>query len=445
MRTFTQKPRGTQPATPTRSTTLSRAHVGEGHDPNLVLSLRGAIGNQALLRLLQGNAEERNSVSTGTASSQFGHDSSRIPVTPPIAGTIQTKLAITAPGDEYEQEADRVAEQVMRMPEPQLQRACACGGKCPRCQTEHSGKEPSLLQMKCAGENASRHMTAPPLVHEVLGSPGQRLDRSARNFFEPRFGHDFSKVRVHSDIHAGQAARSVNARAFTVGRSIVFGAGEYVPESSEGRSLLAHELAHVVQQTGSDAFSKTLHAPASLQRYHHTSSCTATDLSSVVWPGDSVMRRMVAKAIRVLSASPIDPLVTALFPKYFMTATPAVATILAVFNSIDSVLTADDYWYECEHDCGAEEAAYVRDRLRYLGLNPHLHPCINHMSGYSLNCNASLILHEMSHYAAHLDDEAIGCGSCSTAGCPVSLSASDALDNTYSYANFALELYPLPV
>jgi hypothetical protein len=87
----------------------------------------------------------------------------------------------------------------------------------------------------------------------------------------------------------------------------------------------------------------------------------------------------------------------------------------------------------------------VRYRLRYIGIDPNLHLCCNHMSGYSVTCNASLILHELTHYAAHLDDEATGCGSCSTAGCPASLSPGDALDNTYSYADFAFELDSIPV
>jgi len=85
-------------------------------------------------------------------------------------------------------------------------------------------------------------------VHEVLRSPGQSLDSSTRSFFEQRFGHDFSQVRVHADKTAGRSATAVNATAYTVGRDIVFQTGSYAPESFEGRRLLAHELTHVVQQ-----------------------------------------------------------------------------------------------------------------------------------------------------------------------------------------------------
>ncbi|MGH9508475.1 MAG: eCIS core domain-containing protein [Terriglobales bacterium] len=85
-------------------------------------------------------------------------------------------------------------------------------------------------------------------MHEVLGSPGQPLDPATRAFFEPRFGHDFSHVRVHTDAHAADSARAVNALAYTVGRNIAFGAGQYLPTTSVGKHLLAHELTHVVQQ-----------------------------------------------------------------------------------------------------------------------------------------------------------------------------------------------------
>jgi hypothetical protein len=88
----------------------------------------------------------------------------------------------------------------------------------------------------------------PPIVHEVLRSPGQPLDSSTRAFMEPRFGHDFSQVRVHTDIQAAESTREVHALAYTVGRNIVFGLGQYVPATHAGKRLLAHELTHSVQQ-----------------------------------------------------------------------------------------------------------------------------------------------------------------------------------------------------
>lgn len=84
--------------------------------------------------------------------------------------------------------------------------------------------------------------------HAVLSSTGQPLDGEARDFFEPRIGYNLGGVRVHTGDAAAESARSINARAYTLGSDIVFGSGEYVPHSASGRHLIAHELAHVVQQ-----------------------------------------------------------------------------------------------------------------------------------------------------------------------------------------------------
>ena len=133
-----------------------------------------------------------------------------------------------------------------------VQRQCACGthtmgrGQCAEC-----AKKKSVLQRKAQDprHNAHRSDTVPPIVHEVLRSPGQPLDPATRDFFEPRFGHDFSQVRVHVDTKAAESARAVNAFAYTVGRNVVFGSGQYAPRRDAGQRLLAHELTHVAQQS----------------------------------------------------------------------------------------------------------------------------------------------------------------------------------------------------
>ena len=125
-----------------------------------------------------------------------------------------------------------------------LRRKCACGGsggstgECAEC-----GKK--KLQRSAAGAGPG---TVPPIVHDVLRSSGQPLDPSTRSFFEPRFGHDFARIRVHTDAQAAASAGAVNALAYTVGRHIVLAEGGYAPSTERGRSLLAHELTHVVQQ-----------------------------------------------------------------------------------------------------------------------------------------------------------------------------------------------------
>ncbi|MBO0860425.1 MAG: DUF4157 domain-containing protein [Chloracidobacterium sp.] len=107
-------------------------------------------------------------------------------------------------------------------------------------------EEEKLIQRKTTGNVQAQ--TAPSIVYHVLRSPGQPLDVSTREFMETRFGHDFSRVRVHTDPRAADSARALDALAYTVGRDVVFGAGQYTKGSNESRKLIAHELTHVIQQ-----------------------------------------------------------------------------------------------------------------------------------------------------------------------------------------------------
>jgi hypothetical protein len=196
---------------------------------------------------------------------------------------IQTKLRIGKPGDIYEKEADRVADQVMRMPEPRVQRQEE-GEEEEEEETEIqakplAGQITPLVQRQYDEEleeeepdteeqlpEEEREETLPAQAKRVDGkipqpSPGleahirqikgggQPLPKSVRTFFEPRFGYDFSQVRVHIDTEADTFSRSLNAYAFTTGQDIFFRQGTYNPGGSGGRKLLAHELTHVVQQS----------------------------------------------------------------------------------------------------------------------------------------------------------------------------------------------------
>jgi hypothetical protein len=194
--------------------------------------------------LLQTNAEEGNTGLIAASSPHFGYDFSRIPLHPPTGVATQEKLSINTPGDQYDAEADRIAKQVMRMPEPRLQRA---EGE-PGCQKEQR-RQPERLLTKRVQATGTRQITAPPIVNEVLDAFGRPLDAATRAFMEPRFGHDFSQVRVHTDNRAAESSRSVDAVAYTVGKHVVFGAGQYQPDTPRGTALLAHELAHVKQQS----------------------------------------------------------------------------------------------------------------------------------------------------------------------------------------------------
>ena len=143
---------------------------------------------------------------------------------------LQTKLKVNEPGDIYEQEADRIADQVMATP------------------AHHAvNSAPSRIQ-RFSNQSNGQMGAAPASVDHALASPGRPLQPALRQDMEQRFGYDFSRVRVHSGAAAEQSARDVNANAYTVGHHIVFGAGRYASGTHEGRRLIAHELTHVVQQ-----------------------------------------------------------------------------------------------------------------------------------------------------------------------------------------------------
>ena len=182
-----------------------------------------------------------------TAAPGTSHSSLSLPPLP-----LQRKLAIGATNDPLEHEADRVADRFCACPIPppshhsqrshnSLRRKCSCGGSgtCEECKSKKLQRSPTT---------SATTGVAPPIVHDVLRSPGHPLDSATRAFFEPRFGRDFSHVRVHTDEQAASSAKSIHALAYTAGPSIAFASGQYAPETPAGRTLLSHELTHVVQQ-----------------------------------------------------------------------------------------------------------------------------------------------------------------------------------------------------
>jgi hypothetical protein len=232
MRTFAQKTNEPQPESSLQGSRL----------------ISRAMGNQAEQALPQAHAKGRMAVPGTPAPARLAHDFSRIPVSAKAPAGIQAKLMVNTPGDSYEQEADHIASQVMSTHGQNQSQACACGGGCSGCQAGQTGLERGSIQTMRAGSGASGQIAATPIVHEVLRSPGQSLDPATRAFMEPRFGHDFSHVRVHTDARAAESSQDIQANAYTLGRDVVFGAGQYRPGTAAGNRLLAHELAHTIQQ-----------------------------------------------------------------------------------------------------------------------------------------------------------------------------------------------------
>jgi len=165
---------------------------------------------------------------------------------------IQTKLTVGQPDDLYEQEADRVAAKVVSMPEPAVQRSVS---------PLSSFMRANQVQRKGGSSNASAGFE-----QQLKGTKGSgaALGGKVRGFMEPRFGADFSQVRVHTDSTAVQMNKEVGAQAFAHGNDLYFNAGKYSPDSTAGKELLAHELTHTIQQTGCKQFQPKLNRKPSL-------------------------------------------------------------------------------------------------------------------------------------------------------------------------------------
>lgn len=229
-------------------------HSGGGPQAPALATQR-LIGNQAVLRML---AQQPTSAQTAMKEPVLDEapmaDRSR-PCCSQCAsvGAVQTKLVVGAVDDPLEHEADRIADQVMRMPDA-APPAISSGGAavnraCAACEGEEKHGRDERVRAKPADRAAmSGKGFAPPAVYDALASPGQPIDATGRAWAEQRLGRDLGDVRIHTDAAADRGARAIGARAFTVGRDIAFASGEYAPATPAGQRLLLHELVHVAQQ-----------------------------------------------------------------------------------------------------------------------------------------------------------------------------------------------------
>jgi hypothetical protein len=178
-----------------------------------------------------------------------------------------------------------------------LQRKCTCGGA-PGPTGEFAACREKKRQRRLGNEPATSS-NVPPIVHEVLRSPGQPLDPATRAYMEPRFGRDFSRVRVHTDPAAAESARAVSSLAYTVGCDVIFGADRYAPRQKEGLWLIAHELTHTVQQEGgahrqSDDLRVTdPEGPAEMEAHHIADIVTQGGAAATAFKQPSSIARVV--------------------------------------------------------------------------------------------------------------------------------------------------------
>lgn len=308
MRKFVQKHSQVQRKDSVNLSHPSKATSKQSQEVHPILHLQHTVGNQAVLRMPQVQTGNSDTAPSTTTPSPVGHDFSRIPVR--SIDTRSDTVQIGSPSDSLEREADRVADKVMKMgprDEVDFPIRQASDAKAVR----RTPVSPfSIAEGRIVDEEEERVQTkadngfvtnpgpaTSTKVQAAVSRPGTPLLDKTRAFMESRLGYDFSYVRIHADEHAAEAAKSVNARAFTKGADIVFGRGQYAPHSSAGRWLLAHELTHVVQQgkaqatgdspaqtPGSSPRIGNDHGPPTLRRVKWS---TAQDTGQDVYPWGS--------------------------------------------------------------------------------------------------------------------------------------------------------------
>ena len=329
MLTFAQRSKIFQQAASITPMGVKRLGVWQGQALGPLSHMRRSVGNQAAIRSLRGNDK--------------GQGEQQAAGTKPSA-EIQTKLMSNSVGDRYEREADSVAEQVVGMPESRVQRLVESS-------EERQRAVPVLDQFSGV---------KPKLAEEVksLGGGGQPLSASARAFFEPRFGFDFSAVRVHTGEQAAAAAGALNADAFTVGRNVAFGAGMYAPETRVGRRLLGHELTHVIQQSSGRVYRPRagVQEKCGIRVAGESARTSVLPLSRVVTDGTEgvVMKRAKSKRCDFADREPHDFIVMAVnyvLRKYYKitrTMNGAYQRLAQRAYKIEILINGKSYWFEVD-------------------------------------------------------------------------------------------------
>lgn len=357
---------------------------------------------------------------------------------------IQPKLKIGAVDDPLEHEADRVADQVMRMPAQDVSAAAVppqISRKCPACEEEEE-----KLQKKEAGSQSPAASKAPGsvYVYEVLRSPGQPLDTATRAYFEPRFGRDFSTVRIHADGRAAESARGINALAYTAGQHVVFGAGAYAPKTDVGRKLLAHELTHVVQQSspGDNSWSVVMRQSKPVKSTF--SGCTGNQPQQIDATVQNAKRALNAAAAVVANAYGRPRALSAanqrlLMDHFHTTDHDHLRNILGVYVSVSRAFDAG-LQFKCETTCPktttANVCGFAYNTQWFGGIGP-IYVCFDKagcdFAMTAANNQVALVIHEAAHRHAGVDDKVYRWQ-------PgyATLSAKNAMDNADSYAWFAV-------
>ena len=349
-----------------------------------------------------------------------------------------SRLRIGSAYDACEREADRIADAIMARgraePEwslsrmcvdPPLRRKCACGGsasakgECEACKTKRENSERASLSPR--GGATEGQGEVPPIVQEVLRSSGEPLDAKTRAFIEPRFGHDFSQVRVHTDARAAKSARMIDARAYTAGLHVAFGARQYVPRTAAGLKLLAHELTHVLQQPQVANAAPVIRRQAAGEDSEPRSKSQQTGFEACPEPLQGDLRdnhraalTHVQRAIAALSSGfeRMDPNDKASFRHYFDPANTGeiddgfVRDVRENYQRIGAYMRS--VRFNCDPDsgtlCGSSKKWCVDGRLMWTCFGD-LHVCTDaYWSSDDPKFKIDTIIHESTHNALHTTD-----------------------------------------
>lgn len=345
---------------------------------------------------------------------------------------LQAKLRVNEPGDSYEREADRIAAQVMTI-----------------SARPASGDVPLRIQ-RFSGEMSGQPGAVPDSVHQTLASLGRPLDPATCALFEPRFGHDFSQVRVHADAQSAESARAVNALAYTVGRDVAFGAGQYAPGTAEGRRLLAHELTHVVQQRSQQGSVRNAVMRQSKEQSKvraKFNDCTGAQPNQIQAATEDA-RKALNRAAAVIGSAYGRPVKMKpnnkqlLIYHFHTTSKEDLRKILGNYISIQRAFETG-LEFQCEETCPRTKekepwCGYAYNTMWFGGFGD-IHVCFEpagcDFATMSANEQAALIIHEAAHRHAGIADKAYK-GKKEYEN----LSSEEALDNADSYAWFAVLL-----
>jgi outer membrane protein OmpA-like peptidoglycan-associated protein len=336
-----------------------------------------------------------------------------------------------------------------------------------------------FLQRKCDkckersfyGESSTEQaepMSMPPIVNEVISSPGQPLDEKTRAFMESRFAHDFSRVRIHTDNRAAESARAVNALAYTVGKHVVFGKNHYLPDEIKGRRFLAHELTHVIQQESAinTNFKRHLTAESAMEReaeeiaFHYSDNgkffpsihasniqILRVDTPSCIYFESDQIRNDASAAVPAIHstmaqiiANPKSPSARIALFIYFGTSAQPWAIWRRLKVIADNLLGST---IECLHwpfeffywRCGCSDprnVACVHGIAPYLGFG-NIKLCQPTYYGKDYCYRISTLVHEGSHRYNRTSDNAYYNDDCSENADTLALKDNDRYDNADSY------------